>query len=161
MVSKRWRRYQVSPTHNWLGALNGLYVRIHCKMQSMNYQFHQPLAQYWGGGTMSSSDGQRFPVAVKARNSKSIPKYGYGRILTYYTWSSDQHSQWRCMPQPSAVRDATYVLDGMMDNETELPLYEHTIDTAGYRTHLCFFRSPRIYVLTQDKRTKKSEYQSF
>ncbi len=103
----------------------------------VNYQFHQPLARWWGGGTMSSSDGQRFPVAVKARNSKSIPKYGYGRILTYYTWSSDQHSQWRCRPTPSAVRDATYVLDGMMDNETELPLHEHTTDTAGY-TELIF-----------------------
>lgn len=103
----------------------------------VNYQFRQPLSLRWGGGTMSSSDGQRFPVAVKSKNSKSIPKYGYGRILTYYSWSSDQHSQWRSKPAPSTIRDATYVLDGMLDNETELPLYEHTTDTAGY-TELVF-----------------------
>jgi len=103
----------------------------------VNYQFQQPLALRWGGGTMSSSDGQRFPVAVKSKNSKSIPKYGYGRILTYYSWSSDQHSQWRSKPAPSTIRDATYVLDGMLDNETELPLHEHTTDTAGY-TELIF-----------------------
>lgn len=41
----------------------------------VNYQFHQPLAQCFGGGTMSSSDGLRFPVAVKMRNSATIPKY--------------------------------------------------------------------------------------
>jgi TnpA family transposase len=104
----------------------------------VNYQFHQPLALFWGGGTMSSSDGQRFPVGVKARNASVIPKYfGYGRILTLYWWTSDQLSQWRCRPIPSMIREATQVLDGMLDNETELPLFEHTTDTAGF-TELIF-----------------------
>jgi len=31
---------------------------------------------------------------------------------------------------PATVRDATYVLDGILDNETELPIVEHTTDTA-------------------------------
>jgi TnpA family transposase len=30
------------------------------------------------------------------------------------------------------VRDATYVLDEILDNETELSIVEHTTDTAGY-----------------------------
>ena len=34
--------------------------------------------------------------------------------------------------RPATVRDATYVLDEILDNETELPLLEHTTDTAGY-----------------------------
>ena len=33
---------------------------------------------------------------------------------------------------PATVRDATYVLDEILDNETELPILEHTTDTAGY-----------------------------
>ena len=33
---------------------------------------------------------------------------------------------------PSTVRDATYVLDGILGNETELPLFEHTVDTHGF-----------------------------
>ena len=117
----------------------------------VNYHFHLPLSSYWGGGTLSSSDGQRFPVAVKAKNSTAIPRYGYGQILTLYSWTSDQHSQWRCKPEPSTVRDATYVLDGLLDNETELPLFEHTTDTAGYTEKifgffdgLGFLFSPRI-----------------
>lgn len=40
-------------------------------------------------------------------------------------------------PIPSTTRDATYVLDAILDNETELPIAEHTTDTAGY-TDLVF-----------------------
>jgi TnpA family transposase len=35
-------------------------------------------------------------------------------------------------PIPSTVRDATYVLDAILDNQTELDIVEHTTDTAGY-----------------------------
>jgi TnpA family transposase len=126
---------QLSWCTNWYIREETLQKAIN---ELVNYQFGQPLAHYWGGGTMSSSDGQRFPVSVKARNTTIIPKYyGYGRILTFYTWTSDQLSQWKCKTAPSTTRDATYVLDGMLDNETELPLYEHTTDTAGY-TELIF-----------------------
>lgn len=117
----------------------------------VDYHFHLPLANQWGGGTLSSSDGQPFPVGVKARNTTVIPRYGYGHILTFYSWTSDQHSQWQCKPEPSMIRDATYVLDGLLDNETELPLFEHTTDTAGYTEIifaafdlLGFLFSPRI-----------------
>ncbi len=30
------------------------------------------------------------------------------------------------------MRDATYVLDEFLDNETELPIIEHTTDTSVY-----------------------------
>ena len=33
---------------------------------------------------------------------------------------------------PATVRDATYVLDALLDNETELTILEHATDTAGY-----------------------------
>ena len=49
------------------------------------------------------------------------------------------------------MRDATYVLDEILDNQTDLPLLEHTTDTAGYTDlvfglfSLCGLRfSPRI-----------------
>lgn len=104
----------------------------------VNYQNRQPLARLWGGGTLSSSDGQRFPVPVKTRNAVALPKYfGYGRGLTYYTWTSDQYSQFGTKVIPTTIRDATYVLDEILDNETELTILEHTTDTAGY-TDLVF-----------------------
>ena len=104
----------------------------------VNFHSRLPLAALWGGGTLSSSDGQRFPVSVKTRNAVSVPRYfGYGRGLTYYTWTSDQYSQFGTKVVPTTIRDATYVLDEILDNETELTILEHTTDTAGY-TDLVF-----------------------
>lgn len=104
----------------------------------VNFHYHQPLARHWGNGTLSSSDGQRFPVAVKNRKSRSLPRYfGYGKGLTFYTWTSDQNSQFGSKPIISTDRDALYVLDEFQNNETELPLLEHTTDTAGF-TDLVF-----------------------
>ena len=92
-----------------------------------------PLAEAWGGGTLSSSDGQRFPVRGSAENATALPKYfGRGRGLTFYTWTSDQYSQYGSKVISSTVRDATYVLDEILDNQTYLPILEHTTDTAGY-----------------------------
>jgi TnpA family transposase len=72
-------------------------------------------------------------VTVKARHSTALPRYyGYGRGLTHYTWTSDQHALYGGKPIPSTERDATYVLDEILDNETELPIDQHTTDTAGY-----------------------------
>ena len=99
----------------------------------VNFQYKQPLAQHWGGGTLSSSDGQRFPVRGKVRNAVSLPKYfGYGQGITFYTWTSDQFSQYGTKVISTTVRDATYVLDEILDNETDLAILEHTTDTAGY-----------------------------
>lgn len=99
----------------------------------VNFQHQQPLSQVWGGGTLSSSDGQRFPLAVKNRQAQSLPRYfGYGKGITFYTWTADQYAQYRDAVIPATVRDATYVLDGILDNETELPILEHVTDTTGY-----------------------------
>lgn len=69
----------------------------------------------------------------KVRQAKALPRYfGYGKGITFYTWVSDQFSQYGAQPIPSTHRDATYVLDELLNNETELPILEHTTDTAGY-----------------------------
>jgi TnpA family transposase len=89
----------------------------------VNYHSHEPLARLWGGGMLSSSDGQRFPATVESKRAVALPRYfGYGQGLTFYTWTSDQFSQYGSKPIPSTVRDATYVLDAILDNETELDM---------------------------------------
>src|SRR6266581_8355764 len=88
------------------------------------------------GGTRP--DGQRFPVRGKVRNARALPRYfGYGEGITFYTWSSDQFAQYGTKVIASTIRDATYVLDAILDNETDLTILEHTTDTAGY-TDLVF-----------------------
>jgi TnpA family transposase len=59
------------------------------------------------------------------------------RTNKFVTWTSDQFAQYGVKVTPSTIRDSTYVLDEILDNETELPIVEHTTDTAGY-TELVF-----------------------
>src|SRR5713101_6655004 len=47
------------------------------------------------------------------------------------SWTSDQLSQYGSKPVIITARDATYVLDAILGNETELAIVEHTTDTAG------------------------------
>jgi TnpA family transposase len=98
----------------------------------VNYHHTLPLSQAWGSGTLSSSDGQRFPLSGKNRQARRMPPpLGYGMGVTFYSWTSDQLSQYGTKFVPVTVRDATYVLDELCNNETELPIREHTTDTAG------------------------------
>ena len=104
----------------------------------VNYHFHLPLSQLWGGGILSSSDGQRFPAKGSIRKARALPKYfGYRKGVTFYSWTSDQFSQYGSKPVTTTTRDSTYVLDEINNNETELSIVEHTTDTAGY-TELIF-----------------------
>jgi len=104
----------------------------------VNYQYHQPLSRHWGDGTLSSSDGQRFPVKVKTRNAAALPRYfAFGKGLTMYNWSSDILVQYDSRVVPTTMRDATIILDAILDNESELLIATHTSDTAGF-THLVF-----------------------
>jgi TnpA family transposase len=99
----------------------------------VNYHHHLPLSRVWGDGAFSSSDGQRFLVSVPSRTATAVrPYFGRGRGLTAATWTCDQFSQYAAKPIPAAEREATYVLDGILDNVTELPIVEHTTDTGGY-----------------------------
>ncbi len=131
----------------------------------INYHYHLPLSSLWGSGLLSSSDGQRFPVKGNVRQARSLPRYfGYGKGITFYSWTSDQLSQYGSKPVPTTERDATYTLDEIENNETELPILELTTDTAGY-TELMFALfdllglrfSPRIRDLADQKLYRTSQ----
>ena len=70
----------------------------------VNYHHRLPLSQRWGGGTLSSSDGQRIPVAGKIRKATALPRYFRYQGLTFYSWTSDQLSQYGTKVIPATVR---------------------------------------------------------
>ncbi len=135
----------------------------------VNYHYHQPLTQLWGDGTFSSSDGQRFVVSVKTTNAQALPRYfGLGRGLSYYTWTSDQLSQFATKVVPPTMREATFTLDALLDNESDLMLYEHTTDTAGYTEMLFglfdllgFAFAPRIRDLSRQQLYRMGSLKSY
>lgn len=97
----------------------------------VNYHHRLPMTQVFGGGTLSSSDGQRFPVQGKSITARVMKKYFAGQGLSTYTHVSDQHSTFGTKVIVVTRREAQYVLDEMMGNKTDLPITEHTTDTHG------------------------------
>jgi TnpA family transposase len=89
------------------------------------------LAKLWGGGTLSSSDGQRFPQRGRSLTARALSRYFLDEGTTTYTHVSDQHSTYGTKVIPSTWREAVAVLDEIFGNPTDLPLSEHTVDTAG------------------------------
>jgi hypothetical protein len=50
----------------------------------VNHHDHLPWSRLLGGGMLSSSDGQRLPVAINTAHATALPRYfGYGRGLTF------------------------------------------------------------------------------
>lgn len=103
----------------------------------VNAQYRQPFAAFWGDGTTSSSDGQRFRAGGRAESGANVnPKYGSEPGVLFYTHVSDQYAPFHTKVINVGARDATYVLDGLLYHESDLRIEEHYTDTAGFTDHL-------------------------
>ena len=90
------------------------------------------LAQEWGGGEVASADGLRFVVPIRTLNAGPNPKYyGAHRGVTYYNFSSDQFMGFHGIVIPGTLRDSMYILDGLLEHQTQLRPVEVMADTAG------------------------------
>jgi TnpA family transposase len=96
----------------------------------VNHHYALELSRVFGGGTMSSSDGQRFPVRGKSLTGRNMVIHG-GQVLSTYTHVSDQWSTYGTMVILPIKREAHYALDDFLGNATDLPISEHATDTHG------------------------------
>ncbi|MGK5553794.1 Tn3 family transposase [Actinomadura kijaniata] len=96
----------------------------------VNHHYGLELAKKFGGGTMSSSDGQRFPVRGKSLTGREMNIHG-GRVLSTTTHVSDQWSTYGTKQMVPTHREAHYALDKFLGNQTDLPIREHATDTHG------------------------------
>ncbi|GIJ28257.1 DDE transposase [Micromonospora qiuiae] len=98
----------------------------------VNYHHRLPLTQAFGSGTLSSSDGQRFPVKGKSITARHLSRYfARGQGVSTYTHVSDQHSTFDTKVIVATAPESHYVLDGLLGNATDLPVFEHATDTHG------------------------------
>jgi TnpA family transposase len=125
----------------------------------VNAHYRLPFSQNWGVGTTSSSDGQVF-FAGGPKDALSQPnaKYGRDRGVAFYTHLSDQYAPFYSRVINTTVRDATYVLDGLLYHESDLDIAEHHSDTEGFTdqvfgaTHVLGYRfAPRIRNMKKTK----------
>jgi len=125
----------------------------------INAQLKHPFATHWGNSTTSSSDGQGYKVGGHARDGGNInPKFGSDPRIQFYTHISDQYAPFHTKVINVGVRDATYVLDGLLYHESDIRIEEHYTDTSGFTDHvfalmhlLGFRFAPRIRDI-QDKK---------
>ena len=103
----------------------------------VNAQFQQPFSTWWGEGSTSSSDGQWFRAGGMGQAAGHLnARYGNEPGVTFYTHISDQFAPFHTKVINAAVRDATYVLDGLLYHESDLRIEEHYTDTAGFTDHV-------------------------
>lgn len=98
-------------------------------------QHHQlPFSQVHGSGSLSSSDAQRFKIRADSLLAAYYPRYYgyYEKAIGIYTHVSDQYSVYSTKVISCNPREALYVLDGLLENNTILKIREHTTDTHGY-----------------------------
>ncbi len=88
-------------------------------------------SRIWGDGTSSSSDGQRFYMPRKLLQQTFSPKLS-DYALEFYSFVADNYAPFYSVPIECTERDAAYVLDGLLYNESDLDPVEHYTDTHGY-----------------------------
>jgi len=92
---------------------------------------HLDITKVWGEGRTSSSDGQRFSFRSNVLQQTFSTKFN-ALALEFYSYVADNFAPFYSMPIECTDRDAPFVMDGLLYNESELPLYEHFTDTHGY-----------------------------
>ena len=103
---------------------NNALVAYHSKLE---------LTQILGTGEVASADGLRFITPSKTTNAGPNPKYfGVGRGVTYYNYTSDQFTGLHGIVIPGTIRDSLYLLELVLEQQTELQPKEIMTDTAGY-----------------------------
>jgi TnpA family transposase len=91
----------------------------------------QPSRVSRGGGTLSSSDGQRFPQRGKSLTARALSRYFKDEGTTTLTHVADQHATYGTKVIPSTIPEGSFTLDEILGNPTDLPVAEHTTDTGG------------------------------
>jgi len=93
-----------------------------------------PLAQVWGSGKTSSSDGQGFLAAGRPLGASfNRKRFQSGRMgFIIYTHQADNNAPFYVQIIPGGAREAIYVPDGLLYHGTSLMPREHYTDSHGF-----------------------------
>ena len=102
--------------------------------QIVNQHHKLPLSSVYGSGNISSSDAQRFGIRASSLLASYYPRYYgyYEKAIGIYTHVSDQYAVFSTRAISCGPREALYVLDGLLENNTILKIRAHTTDTHGF-----------------------------
>lgn len=157
-ISKQIGEAELDNTVNWYFSLqnvqdaNDRILRLMDRMNLPNiYRQNSDLLH-------TSSDGQKFEVAVDSLNANYSFKYlGKDKGVSVVTFIDMRDFMWHSTVISSSEKEAAYVIDGLMHNDV-IRSDIHSTDTHGYSevisgaTHLLHFGfAPRIKGLGRQK----------
>ncbi|GAA5504399.1 tn3 family transposase Tn4430 [Deinococcus xinjiangensis] len=100
-------------------------------VELVNFASGLPMAAVFGRGDTCSADGMRFYVPVNILAADYSHLLG-GRGITMYVHTTDTSLRLYQQPIPTRLREATYVLDGLLDHGTELEPDQVFTDSHGF-----------------------------
>jgi TnpA family transposase len=150
-ISKQINESELESVINWyfsllnLHAANDRILSVLDRLELPNVYRRDPAKLH------TSSDGQKFEVAVESLNANYSFKYfGQSKGGSVYSFIDERHLLFHSTVISSAEREAAYVIDGLMHNEV-VKSDIHSTDTHGYAeiifgvTHLLGYTfAPRI-----------------
>ncbi|WP_431064777.1 Tn3 family transposase [Methylotuvimicrobium sp.] len=89
------------------------------------------ITQAWGKGKTSSSDGQRFALRRKVLTQTYSHAFN-DFAVEFYSFVADNYAPYFSLLHECADRDAPFVLDGLLYNESDLNIEEHYTDSHGF-----------------------------
>ncbi len=103
----------------------------------INHFLTYPISEEMTDGSYSTSDGQRFAIEKKCFLSSFYPRYYgyYDRAISIYTHVS-KGAVFGTQVISTGEREASFVLTGLLQNDTLLNPEFHSTDTHGFTEHL-------------------------
>ena len=105
-------------------------VKANARLVAMQDTIFSPCL---GWGEVAVADGLRFVVPVRSAHAGASSRYfGQQRGITWYHWMVDQQMDIHGIAIAGTLRDALYLLDGLLEQETHHHPIELITDTGGY-----------------------------
>ena len=157
-ISKHLRESEMETAINWYFSLSNLQAANDRILRVLDRLELPHLYRRDADKLHTSSDGQKFEVAVDSLNANHSFKYfGQARGVTVYSFIDERHFLFHSTVSRSAEREAAYVMDGLLHNEV-VKSDIHSTDTHGYSemifaaTYLLGFAfAPRIRGLDKQR----------
>jgi TnpA family transposase len=131
-VSKHLSESELETTVNWYFSLSNIQAANDRILRVLDRLELPNIYRRDSDKLHTSSDGQKFEVAVESLNANYSFKYfGQARGVTVYSFIDERHFLFHSTVISSAEREAAYVIDGLLHNEV-VKSDIHSTDTHGY-----------------------------
>jgi len=120
--------WEISEAADWYLTTEALKA---ASVDLVNFAIRLPMSYLYGLGDTCSTHGMRFyvPVDILAADFSHLL---HGRGVTLYAHTAENAMRLHQEPIPCRLREATFVLDGLMEHETELDPRTVYTDSHGY-----------------------------